>query len=102
MADRASQARRDQVLKDIATYLGDAALSPIDYLDEVWPATPWHRGGYVAAPGPGVLTGFGVALREPVGRIHWAGAETAETSFGYIDGAVRSGEHGAREVASRL
>lgn len=24
---------------------------------------------------PGVLTGFGPALRQPCGRIHWAGTE---------------------------
>ena len=47
---------------------------------------------------PGVLTGFGRALREPCGRIHWAGTETAGTSHGAIDGAVRSGERAAAEV----
>ena len=43
-------------------------------------------------------TGYGEALREPVDRIHWAGAETAEAWNGYMDGAVRSGERAAREV----
>jgi monoamine oxidase len=49
------------------------------------------------ASGP-VWTGYGEALREPVGRIHWAGTETAEVWNGYMDGAVRSGERAAREV----
>jgi monoamine oxidase len=101
-ADTPLEARRGQVLKDIAAYLGDEALAPLDYIEEVWAGTPWHRGGYGAAPGPGVLTAFGQALREPVGRIHWAGAETAEVWAGYIDGAIRSGQRAAQDLASRL
>ena len=39
---------------------------------------------------------YGPLLREPFGRVHWAGTETATTSHGAIDGAVRSGERAAR------
>ncbi len=101
-AERSPGARRDKVLKDIALYFGDEALKPLDYVEEVWAASAWHRGGYAAAPGPGVLTGFGPALREPIGRIHWAGTETAEAFAGYIDGAIRSGESVAEAIARRL
>ena len=66
------------MIEDIASYLGPEAKEPIDYVDEVWPANAWQRGAYMATPGPGVLTHFGQALREPVGRIHWAGTETAD------------------------
>jgi monoamine oxidase len=44
----------------------------------------------------------GRALTEPVGRIHWAGAETASRWSGYMEGAVESGERAAREVLSVL
>ncbi|KQW65566.1 hypothetical protein ASE17_19225 [Phenylobacterium sp. Root77] len=101
-ADRPVEARRGQVLKDLALYLGDAALSPVEYLEEVWTRAPLNRGGYVSVPGPGVLTAFGPALREPFGRIHWAGTETADAWVGYIDGAIRSGERVAQEVAAKL
>jgi monoamine oxidase len=37
-----------------------------------------------------------------VGRIYWAGAETASEWNGYMDGAVESGERVAREVLSDL
>lgn len=50
-----------------------------------------------AAP-PGVLTQFGRALREPSGRIHWAGTESSAIMGGWVDGAVRSGERAATEV----
>jgi monoamine oxidase len=33
-----------------------------------------------------------------VGRIHWAGTETAEVWNGFMDGAVRSGLRAAREI----
>jgi monoamine oxidase len=51
---------------------------------------------------PGVWSDFGAALRQPVGRLHWAGTETAEVFNGYMDGAVRSGERAASEVARQL
>ena len=40
-------------------------------------------------------------LREPFGRVHWAGTETSTTSHGAIDGAVRSGERAAAEILDR-
>jgi monoamine oxidase len=52
--------------------------------------------------GPGTLTAYGPALREHVGRIHWAGTETATYWNGYMDGAVSAGERAAREVLERL
>jgi hypothetical protein len=47
---------------------------------------------------PGVLTQFGHTLREPCGRIHWAGTESSAVMCGFVDGAIRSGERAAREV----
>jgi monoamine oxidase len=47
---------------------------------------------------PGTLTRYGRLLREPFGRVHWAGTETATVSHGAIDGAVRSGERAAAEI----
>jgi monoamine oxidase len=47
---------------------------------------------------PGALTGFGRALREPIGPIHWAGTETSTVSHGSFDGAIRSGLRAADEV----
>jgi monoamine oxidase len=44
----------------------------------------------------------GPALREPVGRIHWASTETAVEHTGYLEGALEAGERAAREVLARL
>lgn len=51
--------------------------------------------------GPGTLLAYGDRLRAPVGRIHWAGTETATFWNGYMDGAVRSGERVAAEILGR-
>jgi monoamine oxidase len=51
---------------------------------------------------PGTLLDFGPALREPVGRIHWAGTETSTYWNGYMDGAVRAGERASGEVLAEL
>ena len=48
--------------------------------------------------GPGAWTGYGRQLREPVGRLHWAGTETATRWMGYMDGAIQSGRRVAAEV----
>jgi monoamine oxidase len=49
----------------------------------------------------GALTRYGHLLREPLGRVHWSGTETATVSHGAIDGAVRSGERVAAEILDR-
>ena len=46
--------------------------------------------------------GYGRALREPVGPIHWAGTETATKWSGYLDGAISAGERAAREALAAL
>jgi len=45
-----------------------------------------------------VLTEFGHALREACGRIQSAGTESSAVMCGWVDGAVRSGEHAATQV----
>jgi len=41
------------------------------------PPSARHRRCYVGFTPPGVLLDYGRAIRAPIGRIHWAGAETA-------------------------
>ena len=90
--------RRRAVLASLAGYFGRRAGKPIDYVEQDWSAEEWTRGCYGAHMAPGVMTQFGPVLREPVGRIHWAGTETASLWSGYMDGALTSGERAAAEV----
>ncbi|MBV8979341.1 MAG: flavin monoamine oxidase family protein [Acidimicrobiia bacterium] len=90
--------RRSTVLADYALRFGPKASNPVDYFDHEWANEPWSRGGMMSRWAPGTISQFGAALRTPVGRIHWAGTETATVSHGTIDGAIRSGERAALEV----
>jgi monoamine oxidase len=94
--------RRRQVLRNFATVIGDRALQPIEYLEHDWVRDPWSVGGPVAVAGPGTTVDLGSHIREPVGRVHWAGTETSTYWNGYMDGAVRSGERAAAEVVTLL
>ncbi len=60
------------------------------------------RGCYGGRFGAGVWTQNGRALSAPVGRIHWAGAESADMWNGYMDGAARSGQRAASAVLAAL
>ena len=97
-AARPEGERRRAVLECFARLFGPRAGRPERYLERAWADEEWSRGGPVCSFPTGGWTSCGRALREPVGRIHWAGAETATIWNGYMDGAVRSGERVAREV----
>ncbi|WP_101947931.1 flavin monoamine oxidase family protein [Mycobacterium sp. 3519A] len=93
--------RRQAVLAAVAERFGDKARTPVDYVEHNWSVERYSGGGMISHTPPGVLTEFGPALREPCGRIHWAGTETSTAMYGFIDGAVRSGERAAAEVLAR-
>lgn len=102
LADLGARRRRQLVLEEFRRFFGPKATRPVDWREKLWADDPWSRGGYGTILPPGVLTSVGAALREPVGRIHWAGSETATAWAGYIEGAVRSGERVADEVRQAL
>jgi monoamine oxidase len=95
-------ARRAAVLDSLARYFGDRARSAVAYEDKSWAEDQWTRGCYGGFAAPGVITGYRGALRDPVGRLHWAGTETATVWNGYMDGAVESGQRAAAEVLKAL
>ena len=92
------EVRREVVRRELVRYLGPEAGALIAYTDTDWSAEPYTRGCYGAHLPPGAWTQFGTALRPPVGRVHWAGTETAERWAGYMDGALSSGIRAADEV----
>jgi monoamine oxidase len=90
--------RRTELLSMLAGRLGPRAASPLEVLEVNWAEERWTRGCSMAHFPTGVLSQYGRRLREPVGRVHWAGTETATVSWGAMDGAVRSGERVAAEI----
>lgn len=96
-----ADARRDAVVRSLVGLFGERARHHVDYVELDWSAEEWTRGCYGAHFPTGVWTQYGPALRVPVGRVHWAGAETATLWNGYMDGALQSGERAATEVLER-
>jgi len=94
------QTRKAKVLASLVRFFGPEAADAVGYEDNDWLVEPYSH-GYVGSMPPGVMTRFGHALREPCGRVHWAGSETAAEWAGYIEGGLRSGIRAAREVVAR-
>ncbi|KAG9510291.1 Amine oxidase [flavin-containing], partial [Fragariocoptes setiger] len=80
----------------------DEFLTPIAVEHFDWTSEQYSGGCYTTTHSPGALTKFGHALRQPYGRIYYAGTETAIKWSGYMDGAVSAGERAAREILHRL
>ena len=93
--------RRKAVLDEMTARFGPRAARPVDFVETTWWTEPWSRGCSFAHFPAGILTKYGPLLRQPAGRIHWAGTETATVSHGTVDGAIRSGERTAAEVLER-
>jgi monoamine oxidase len=94
--------RRAIAVECLTRYFGPEAANVVEYIDKDWTAEEYTRGCYGGRLGAGVWTQFGSALAEPIGRIHWAGTETADVWNGYIDGAIRSGKRAAAEALHAL
>ena len=90
--------RRAGVLACLADYFGERAGRPRELLERSWADEEYSGGCYAGYFPPGVWTSFGQALREPIGRLHWAGTETATAWTAYMEGAVQSGQRAADEV----
>jgi monoamine oxidase len=94
--------RRTAVVDCFARLFGPRAGRPAGYVERLWAEEEWSRGCYGCHMPTGAWTNYGPALREPIGPLHWAGAEYATVWNGYMDGAVRSGEAAAAAVLERL
>lgn len=97
-----AERRRELVIGCFSRLFGPRAAKPVRYIERLWAEEEFSRGCYGCHMPTGAWTGYGEALRAPIGVLHWAGAETAQVWSGYMDGAVGSGESAAREVLAAL
>jgi monoamine oxidase len=97
-----AEERRVAVVDCFTRLFGSRASRPATYMERPWDEEEWSRGCYGCHMPTGAWTNYGRALREPIGPLHWAGAEYATVWNGYMDGAVRSGETAARAALERL
>ena len=97
-----AEERREVVLNHLAQTFGEAARHPTHYHENDWDLEAHIEGAPIAIFPNGVLSQLGDQLRQPIGRIHWAGSETALDSTGFMEGALESGERVAEEVWTHL
>ena len=90
--------RKAVVIGELVDRFGSKANAHLEFHEQNWTLERYSGGGMIGHAPPGVLTEFGYTLREPCGRIHWAGTESSAVMCGWIDGAIRSGERAASEV----
>ncbi len=92
---------------------GDSRLvqSIVAQLEEIYPGTQqhlvtatvcrWHHlpqiGGAFTCYAPGQLSAFWHSLRQPHGQIYFAGEHT-DIYWGYMEGAIRSGQRVAQQI----
>ena len=90
--------RKAVVIGELVDRFGSKASAHREFHEQNWTVERYSGGGMISHAPPGVLTQFGYTLREPCGRVHWAGTESSAVMCGWIDGAIRSGERAAAEV----
>uniref|UniRef100_A0A4W4ETM1 Amine oxidase n=1 Tax=Electrophorus electricus TaxID=8005 RepID=A0A4W4ETM1_ELEEL len=99
LAGLTKEERKKRICEIYARVLGsDDALHPVHYEEKNWCEEEYSAGCYTVYFPPGILTQFGRVMREPVGRLYFAGTETATEWSGYMEGAVQAGERAAREI----
>lgn len=94
--------RRSLVIKQVAAAFNvDAdseAFRPIEVFDQIWKHEPFSQGALAPITEIGHYTEFADVYGKPVGNIHFVGTEYSKEWKGYMEGALCSGEQGAREV----
>ncbi|KAK7507826.1 hypothetical protein BaRGS_00000791 [Batillaria attramentaria] len=96
------EARRRAVLDQLADYFGKSVYSYLDYVEKDWNQEPYSLGGPVCTMPAGTMPIFAKAIRQPFGRLHFAGTETATSWCGYMNGAVQAGLRAAAELLEKL
>lgn len=81
-----------------AQALGEEALHPVAFYDHDWGKVDrWSLSCTSPIP-PGFLTKYGDVLKPSIGRLIWAGTETADIWITTMDGAIRSGHKAALQA----
>ncbi|KAI1627832.1 putative mao-B [Exophiala viscosa] len=98
------QERHNNILAHIKRMFGKYAdvQDPIAITEHEWSKDQWAQGCPCPASPPGIMTKYDKELRTTHGKVHFVGTETAYEWKGYMDGAVRSGERGAKEIIAAL
>ena len=99
---RPLEQRRAAVMNALVRYFGPDAHQSIGYREKDWAQEPFTCGCPIAVPTPGMWSIHGAELRKPIGRIHWAGTETATEGMGFMEGALQSAERAAQDILEEM
>lgn len=102
LLDMEKSKREQAILEELVFCYGDEAANPSRLSLHTMMDERWSTGCPVAAPAPGVWVSLGEWMRKPIGRLHWAGTETATKWSGYMEGAINSGIRAAEEVVATV
>ncbi|KAL5362576.1 amine oxidase [Aspergillus floccosus] len=98
--------RRAVVLEQIAAVFNmgkdSEVYRPIEVFDQIWKHEQYSRGALCPVTAMGHLTGYASVYGKPVGNLHFVGTEYSAEWKGYMEGALCSGEQGAKEVIAAL
>lgn len=98
--------RRRDVLEQLAAIYNvgrDSELwRPIEIFDQVWQHEQYSRGALAPIPALSHYTRFASVYGKPVGNLHFVGTEYSDHWKGYMEGALTSGDKGAKEVVESL
>ncbi|KAL4884850.1 hypothetical protein BJY04DRAFT_232380 [Aspergillus karnatakaensis] len=100
--------RRAVVLKQLAQIfkggkgVEEEVYKPIEFFDQVWQHETYSRGALAPITALGHYTKFADVYGKPVGNLHFVGTEYSTEWKGYMEGAICSGEVGAKEVVEAL
>ncbi|XP_050792564.1 amine oxidase [flavin-containing] A [Gopherus flavomarginatus] len=99
LARVSKEERKRKICELYAKVMGsEEALHPVHYEEKNWSEEQYSGGCYTAYFPPGIMSQYGRTIRQPLGRIYFAGTETATQWSGYMEGAVQAGERAAREI----
>lgn len=94
--------RKEAILKGIAEFLGDQALTPqVFYLSD-FAAEEWTRGAYATSYDLGGLFRFGPDQNKNVGPIYFSSSDLAGEGYQHVDGAVRMGRRTAARIVAAV
>ncbi len=95
LAAAGSEAERIGIaMAELRGLVATAIPAPLAARSVDWTADPWSLGGYASRRGPGAWI-KGPDLFRSLGRIHFAGTETATEWRSFMEGALQSAEIGA-------
>ncbi|EMP31495.1 Amine oxidase [flavin-containing] A, partial [Chelonia mydas] len=103
LARVSKEERKRKICELYAKVMGsEEALHPVHYEEKNWSEEQYSGGCYTAYFPPGIMSQYGRIIRQPVGKIYFAGTETATQWSGYMEGAVQAGERAAREILFKM